>query len=143
MVSYAIFLNIDFFPNQKEEFLMKKLKPGRVAAHVQFRKSILRQLKKDDQELIKSLLEGVSPKMQPLFDADPDILCSLLETGSCVRRYKEPKGEAQRLFPRISVLRSRLRTLRKTWAGVVKISIRKVDAAHTRVRFTAIEALLM
>ena len=122
---------------------MKKLKPGRVAAHVQFRKSILRQLEKDDQGLIKSLLEGVSPKMQLLFDADPDILCSLLETGSCVRRYKEPKGEARRLFPRISVLRSRLRALRKTWAGIVKIRIRQTGATFTQVRFTAVEVLPM
>lgn len=121
---------------------MAKLRSGAVAAHVQFRASVERQLEKDDQAIIKSLLECVSPKMRPLFDADPHILRSLVETGSCVRRYKEPKGEARRLFPSISVLRSRLRRLRKAWAGLIKIRVRQTDATHTQVRFTVVQAPL-
>lgn len=122
---------------------MRKLKSGRLASHVQFRKSILRQLEKGDQELIKSLLEDVSPKMRLLFDADPDILSSLVETGSCVRLYEQPRGVLRDIYPRISVLKSRLRALRKTWSGIVKIRIRQTGATFTQVRFTAVEVLPM
>lgn len=121
---------------------MAKLKPGAVAARMQFRNSILRQLEKEDRQLFKVLLESVSPKMRQLFEADPDILNSLLETGSCDRWYQEPKGVMRDIYPRASVLRSRLRTLRKRWAGLIRISISKSKGSGYRVQFTVIAAPL-
>ena len=119
---------------------MKKLTPGCVAAHLAYRIATLKQLYRRDERLVKDLLDPLSPRLRLLFDSNPMILYTLLESGSWVGRYTEPVGEFVRVYPRISVLRSRLRQLRKAWAGLIKISIRQLDATHTRVRFTVIEA---
>ncbi len=119
---------------------MKKLTPGCVAAHLAHRIETLKRLDRRDERLIKALLDPLRPHLRLLFDFDPNILYTLLESGCWVGRYKEPMGEFERVYPSISVLRSRLRTLRKEWAGLIKISIRQTDATHTRVRFTVIEA---
>ncbi len=119
--------------------MAKKLTPGRLAAHVQFRRSVLKRLEAEDRDLIRLLLAQVPEQLRPLFQADPYLLETLVETGSCVRQYKEPRGEARNLFPSIKVLRSRLRKLRAAWAGLVRIRIRQTDHTHTRVRFTVID----
>ena len=118
---------------------MKKLTPGCVAAHLERRNAVLKQLVKQDELLIKALLDPLSPRLRLLFDFDPRILRDLVESGYWIGSYKEKSSYLEPVCRRLSVLRSRLRTLRTVWAGLVNISIR-LDATRTHVRFTVIEA---